>query len=110
MPSHPFRPALAVLAALTLAIILTPARSDDSPNSNEQQIAELEKQLAALKQKLAELKNDGSLPPSWVSAFQWRCIGPAAMGGRITAISVCEDDPCIYWIATASGGLLKTTN
>ena len=32
------------------------------------------------------------------------------MGGRIIAISVFEADPTTYWVATASGGLLKTTN
>ena len=32
------------------------------------------------------------------------------MGGRIVAISVFEADPTTYWVATASGGLLKTTN
>ena len=32
------------------------------------------------------------------------------MGGRITAIAVYEADPTTYWVATASGGLLKTTN
>src|SRR5206468_220717 len=51
-----------------------------------------------------------TLPASWVSAINWRSIGPATMGGRITAISVFESDPSIYWVATASGGLLKTEN
>ena len=32
------------------------------------------------------------------------------MGGRITAIAVHEADPTTYYVATASGGLLKTTN
>ena len=32
------------------------------------------------------------------------------MGGRIVAISVFEADPSTWWIATASGGLVKTTN
>src|SRR5215217_4723598 len=32
------------------------------------------------------------------------------MGGRITAVSVFEADPSTYWVATASGGLLKTIN
>src|SRR5437868_3638543 len=50
------------------------------------------------------------LDPEWVKALSWRCIGPANMGGRITALSVYEADPTTYWIATASGGLLKTTN
>ncbi|MCH9057755.1 MAG: PDZ domain-containing protein, partial [Planctomycetes bacterium] len=48
--------------------------------------------------------------PTWADAFQWRSIGPANMGGRITDISVYEADPTIYYVATASGGLLKTTN
>lgn len=53
---------------------------------------------------------DGTLPADWVKALKWRSIGPAGMGGRITDIAVYEADPCVYWIATASGGLLKTTN
>jgi photosystem II stability/assembly factor-like uncharacterized protein len=32
------------------------------------------------------------------------------MSGRITAIAVNEADPATYYVATASGGLLKTTN
>ncbi len=51
-----------------------------------------------------------SLDPSWVEEFSWRSIGPASMGGRITAISVYEKNPSIYYAATASGGLLKTIN
>jgi len=53
---------------------------------------------------------ESSLPESWVKSLPWRCIGPANMGGRITALAVFEKDPAIYWVATASGGLLKTTN
>src|SRR5262245_22231680 len=52
-----------------------------------------------------------TLPGDWVKPLAtWRCIGPANMGGRITAISVFEADPTTYYVATASGGLLKTTN
>ncbi|MEM7201912.1 MAG: PDZ domain-containing protein [Planctomycetota bacterium] len=51
-------------------------------------------------------KNDDA----WVDAFQWSCIGPANMGGRIVALAINEQDPSNYWVATASGGLLKTTN
>src|SRR5947209_4619994 len=53
---------------------------------------------------------DGTLPDAWVKTLAWRCVGPANMAGRITAISVYEADPSMYWVATASGGLLKTTN
>ncbi|HKB05116.1 MAG TPA: PDZ domain-containing protein, partial [Gemmataceae bacterium] len=51
-----------------------------------------------------------TLPDSWVKALTWRCIGPANMGGRITSVAVYDADPSTYWIATASGGLVKTTN
>ena len=53
---------------------------------------------------------DAVLPEAWAKTFKWRSLGPATMGGRITALSVYEKDPSIYWIATAGGGLLKTTN
>ena len=51
-----------------------------------------------------------ALPEAWASALNARSIGPANMSGRITALAVYEADPCIWWAATASGGLLKTTN
>ena len=53
---------------------------------------------------------DATLPGNWIQAFQWRSIGPAGMGGRITDMAVFEKDPCIWYVATASGGLLKTAN
>jgi photosystem II stability/assembly factor-like uncharacterized protein len=61
-------------------------------------------------QAAGEPKSEGTLPESVVKSLAWRCVGPANMSGRITAISVYEADPTIYWVATASGGLLKTTN
>src|SRR5262249_9296390 len=85
--------------------------------TREQQLADLEKEIQALNKKLAELKAatpaaavDGAIPAEWIKAINWRSIGPANMGGRITAISVFEADPCTYWVATASGGLVKTVN
>ena len=51
-----------------------------------------------------------SLPEGWIKTLTWRSIGPATMGGRIVALAICESDPSTYWVATASGGLLKTTN
>lgn len=51
-----------------------------------------------------------ALPAAWMDQLPWRCIGPAAMGGRITAIAVNPKDSSNWWAATASGGLLMTTN
>ena len=59
----------------------------------------------------ANPKTDGrSIPKDWMESLQWRSIGPANMGGRITDLAVYEADPSVWWAATASGGLLKTTN
>jgi len=52
----------------------------------------------------------GTLPDAVVKKLTWRAVGPASMGGRITALAVIESDPATYYVATASGGLLKTTN
>jgi photosystem II stability/assembly factor-like uncharacterized protein len=110
------------LAAVVGLIVFTgvPADSGEKPPSREQRIADLQKQLEALTKQLNDLKMapaettpsvaDGALPADWVKTLSWRCIGPAVMGGRITAISVFEADPTCYYVATASGGLLKTVN
>jgi S1-C subfamily serine protease/photosystem II stability/assembly factor-like uncharacterized protein len=51
-----------------------------------------------------------SLSSDQVKSIQWRSIGPANMSGRITDIAVHEKDPSMWYIATASGGILKTIN
>jgi photosystem II stability/assembly factor-like uncharacterized protein len=42
--------------------------------------------------------------------LQFRSIGPANMSGRIVDLAVLEKDPYIFYVATATGGLWKTTN
>jgi photosystem II stability/assembly factor-like uncharacterized protein len=110
------RPAFGLLVAL---ILVCPgvARSDEDENLKKE-IASVEKQIADLKKKLDELKKGPSstatapnaVPEGVLAKMSWRCVGPANMGGRITAIAVVESDPGTYYVGTASGGLLKTTN
>lgn len=50
------------------------------------------------------------LVESILDGLEWRCIGPAIMGGRIDDFAVVESNPRIVYVATASGGLWKTTN
>lgn len=42
--------------------------------------------------------------------LEFRSIGPANMGGRISDFAVVESNPAEYYVATATGGLMKTTN
>ncbi len=62
-------------------------------------------------QSVAAAESGGlTLDSKWLKALNWRSIGPAGMGGRIVDFAVVDSDPSTYWVATASGGLLKTTN
>lgn len=117
---------LAWLPAFATALLLACSQSytyGQTPDpSRDQQIRDIRKQLEELNRKLDALTKpgaadskpaaDATLTPGaeWLKPMTWRSIGPANMGGRIVAISVYEADPSTYWIATASGGLLKTVN
>src|SRR5436190_2039801 len=108
--------ALLIFTFGLLTLTTVPSRGDEL--TRQKQIADVERQIAELTKKLEELKrqpanpkpSDGTLDPEWIKKLTWRGIGPATMGGRIVALAVYEADPMTYWIATASGGLLKTTN
>src|SRR5262249_3774225 len=109
----------AALASAVLLLIGLSGPGAEETASREQQIADSERQMQHLTKQLAELRrmpasaesqSATTIPPEWIKTLSWRGIGPAAMGGRIVAFSVYEADPTIYWVATASGGLLKTTN
>ncbi len=52
---------------------------------------------------------DARLEPL-LTGLGWRAIGPATVGGRINDVAVVEGDPSIAYVASASGGLWKTTN
>ncbi|UCC24634.1 MAG: hypothetical protein JSU98_12980 [Gemmatimonadales bacterium] len=45
-----------------------------------------------------------------LSVLEFREIGPTIMGGRISDLAVNEDDPRIFYVGTATGGLWKTTS
>lgn len=66
---------------------------------------------SVIAQEKPPAQNDpGKVEAEWTQALRWRSIGPATMGGRIVDLAVYEKNPSTWWVATASGGLLKTTN
>ncbi len=52
------------------------------------------------------------LDPSLLTALRWRSIGPAATGGRVDDFAVARvpGAPDAIYVATASGGVFKSTN
>lgn len=51
-----------------------------------------------------------AIAESDLDAFHPRSIGPAVTGGRVHDLEALPDDPSTLYVATASGGLWKTTN
>ncbi len=45
-----------------------------------------------------------------LSELNFRCIGPAVTGGRIHDVEALPNDPSMIYVATASGGIWKSTN
>ncbi len=88
---------LVVLALV--ALVVTPVFAEDAPRAPAKPKAGSEAKAPV-----------PTLPPKAIEALRWRSIGPANMGGRITALAIYEKKPTTWWAATASGGLLKTTN
>ena len=50
------------------------------------------------------------VPLEFLEALEYRPIGPAVMGGRVSDLAVDESDPSTFYVGTATGGLWKTTN
>jgi photosystem II stability/assembly factor-like uncharacterized protein len=50
------------------------------------------------------------LDSTLLSAFRWRPIGPANMGGRITDIEGLPSPSKTFYVVAAAGGVWKTTN
>ncbi len=113
------------LGLLTAALLAVPSAAADKPLTAddkakldllEKQIADLQKQKEMIQTPEAKptpsgpAVPEGTLPDSLAKAYTWRQIGPANMGGRVTAIAVHDADPTTYYVATGGGGLLKTVN
>ena len=45
-----------------------------------------------------------------LKSMEWRAIGPANMGGRVTDIDGIPGDPSTFYVSGADGGIFKTTN
>ncbi len=51
-----------------------------------------------------------SLSPAMLKAFKARPIGPAVMGGRVSDIAFDPENPYVFYVGYATGGVAKTSN
>jgi len=58
----------------------------------------------------AILAQNATLRTEEMEGLRPRNIGPAVMSGRIVDLAVVEMDPQVFYVASATGGLWKTTN
>ncbi len=92
--SFPVRAALACLAVLCLASAAAAQTQQATPQSAQ----------------TPEQPEDATTETKSFERLEWRSIGPANMGGRVADIEGVAGDPNVVYVATASGGLFKTTN
>jgi len=52
----------------------------------------------------------GTIDPAVFGNLKFRAIGPSNMGGRVAEIVGIPGNPAVIYVATAAGGLLRTTN
>lgn len=97
------------IEALTTARASTEPQTGAAAASSDEQKST---QSAAKPADAPEVKQPPALTISEeaLKGVPFRSIGPANMGGRITDLVVHDKDPSLWWLGTASGGLLKTTN
>jgi photosystem II stability/assembly factor-like uncharacterized protein len=97
--------------------------AEPSASARDERLQRIETELQSLLKEVQDLRKPSvavaggdspggglALDSKWLQALTWRSIGPAGMGGRIVDFAVVDSDPNTYWVATASGGLLKTIN
>ena len=59
------------------------------------------------REKADERSGRRTLQPEDLKALEWRSIGPANMGGRVSSISLAPGNPKTYCIGYGTGGVWK---
>lgn len=55
-------------------------------------------------------QSEDKVSGSTFGSISWRSIGPAVTSGRVSDIAVDQKNPNVYYVASSSGGVWKTTN
>jgi photosystem II stability/assembly factor-like uncharacterized protein len=65
--------------------------------------------LVAVGSRTRASAQDASVKPSFLSAVEWRFVGPYR-GGRVESVAGVRDDPHVYYFGAAHGGVWKSTD
>ncbi len=65
---------------------------------------------ATTSKKPAVEPSKGPITLEQLKSLSWRSIGPANMGGRVSQIELVPGKPASFYVATATGGLFRTSN
>ncbi len=52
----------------------------------------------------------GGIPQAFLEGLRFRAVGPAVTGGRLHDVEALPNDPSTIFVASASGGIWKSTN
>ena len=92
-----------ILTLLTL-LLTGICYSQSNFENNPIPFTSAEKRLESFSKQLRKREN------SILKNVEFRSVGPTVMSGRVVDLDVNPDDPTIFYVAYASGGLWKTTN
>ena len=96
-------PGLSALVALCLLTLPISARAQEPKPKPTGRKAQAETPRSAPDSAAAD-----SLPP--LAGLKARSIGPAMMGGRVSAIALHPADPWTYYVGLGTGGIMKTSD
>ncbi|PYS77785.1 MAG: hypothetical protein DMF66_08705, partial [Acidobacteria bacterium] len=94
---------LTSLLALTLVGVLPAAKAQ---NTETQEAGRAEEQTSRAERSAAE-RNGPSDP---LENLKFRNLGPAAGGGRVTAVVGVPGQPNVYYVGAAAGGVFRTND
>ena len=94
---------LTSLLALTLVGVLPAAKAQ---NTEPQEAGRAEEQTSRAERSAAE-RNGPSDP---LENLKFRNLGPAAGGGRVTAVVGVPGQPNVYYVGAAAGGVFRTND
>jgi photosystem II stability/assembly factor-like uncharacterized protein len=90
---------LCLLPAFAAPVMAKKTKKDKAQESEE-----------AAKKAAKKAEDKSKLNAGTLAGLTLRSIGPALVSGRVIDLAVDPDDPTIYYVAVASGGVWKTTN